>query len=183
MAASYERYFNQQVAAAVSNFGTDVTAAAGLTVDDYYDAIFALELASVPGPYFCMLAPVQVANLQESLRAEGGAVQFMPATAEMLQIKGQGYVGDLLGVSIFKSSDVTTAAGDREGGMWGLGALAYKTGSMQAPIGATVTSPNSEIVVEFNRNAAAGITEIVGNAYLGVGLIEDARGVGLNSDA
>lgn len=183
MAASYERYFNQQVAAAVSTLGTDVTAAAGLTVDDYYDAIFTLELASVPGPYFAMLAPVQVANLQESLRAEGGAVQFMPATAEMLQIKGQGYVGDLLGVSIFKSSDVTTAAGDREGGMWGLGAFGYKTGTMQTPIGAVVTSPNSEIVVEFNRNAAAGITEIVGNAYLGVGLIEDARGVGLNSDA
>ena len=107
----------------------------------------------------------------------------MPATAEMISIKGQGYVGEFLGESIFKSSDVTTAAGDREGGMWGAGCLGNKTGTMRAPIGATVTSPNSEIVVEFNRNAAAGITEIIGNAYLGVGLIEDARGVGLNSDA
>lgn len=183
MAASYERYFNQQVAAAVSTLGTDVTAAAGLTLDDFYDAMFVLQLASVPGPYFALLAPVQVNDLMESLRAEAGAVSLMPATAEMLSIKGQGYVGEFLGVSIFKSSDVSTAGGDREGALWGGGCFGYKTGTMRAPIGAVVTSPNSEIVVEFNRNAAAGITEIIGNAYLGVGLIEDARGCGLNSDA
>jgi len=184
MAGEYEKYFNQLVCAAVATFGSDVgSSGVDMSVDDYFDALFSLELASVPGPYFCLLAPVQLANLQESLRAEGGAVQWMPATSAMLQIKGQGYAGEFLGVSVFKSSDVTTTAGNRDGGMWGIGALGYKTGSMAPPIGAVVTSPNSEIVVEFNRNAAAGITEIVGNAYCGVGLIEDARGVGIVTDA
>ena len=182
MAGEYERYFNGLAAAAVANFGTDVgNTAVAMSVDDYYDAIFALEVANVPGGYFCLLAPVQLANLQESLRAEGGAVQWMPATAEMLSIRGQGYAGTFLGVDVFRSSDVTTTLGARDGGMWGPGALAYKTGTMRPPIGAVVTSPNSEIVVEFNRNAAAGITEIVGHAYVGVGLIEDDRGIGITT--
>ena len=185
MAWGYEAWFNGLVGTAVTGFTTDVgSTGVDMSVDDYYDAIFTLELASVPGPFYCLLAPRQLADLQNSLRAEAGAVQFMPATADMLKIKwGEGYAGEFLGVSIIKSSFVNTTATDEEGGMWGLGAVGYKTGTVRPPIGAAVTSVDSEIVVEFERQAASGVTQIVGNGYAGVAIIEDARGVGIVTDA
>ena len=185
MAWGYDRWFNGLVATTVATFGTDVGGATvDMSVDDYYDAIFTLELAVVPGPFYCLLSPNQLANLQNSLRAEAGAVQFMPATADMLKIKwGEGYAGEFLGVSIIKSSFVVSGGGSDNGGMWGLGAIGYKTGTVRPPIGAAVTSVDSEIIVEFNREAASGLTQIVGQGYAGVGLLEDARGVGIVTDA
>lgn len=184
MVGGYEQYFNLLAAAAINTFTTSVGATTvDMTVDDYYDAVFALEVASVPGPYFCLLAPTQLANFQESLRAEGGAAQWMPATADMLQIKGQGYAGNFLGVDIYKSDKIIEdGSGDAHGGMWGLGALGYKTGTVLSPMGGFVTSPGSEIVVEFERVAHAATTEIVGHAYLGLSVLEDARGVQIVTD-
>lgn len=184
MVGGYEQYFNILAALAVGSLTTSVGAAGvDMTVDDFYDAMFALEIASVPGPYWCLLSPDQIANFQESLRAEGGAAQYMPATAEMLQIKGQGYAGNFLGVDIFKSDKVfVDGAGDAHGGMWGLGCMAYKTGTVVNPTGGFVTSPGSEIVVEFERNANEATTEIVGHGYLGLSVIEDARGVQIVTD-
>jgi hypothetical protein len=184
MVGSYEQYFNTLAATAIATLPSSVgTAGVDMSVDDFYDAMFALEVGSVPGPYYCLLSPTQVANFQESLRAEGGAAQFMPATAEMLQIKGQGYAGNFLGVDIFKSSKVVLdGAGDNHGGMWGLGCVGYKTGNMANPLGGFVTSPNSEIVVEFERVAVTATTVIVGHAYLGMSVLESARGVQIISD-
>ena len=163
----YEQFFNLLAAAAINTIPT-IVGAAGVdcSVDDFYSAIFSLEIASVPGPYTCLLSPTQFANFQESLRAEGGAAQWMPATAAMLEIKGQGYMGDFLGVSVYKSDKVLVdGAGDAHGGMWGLGAMGYKTGTVVNPLGGFVTSPGSEIVVEFERVAASATTQIVGHGY------------------
>ena len=184
MVGGYEQYFNSLSAAAINTFTTTVGAAGvDMTVDNYYDAVFALEVASVPGPYFCLISPTQLANFQESLRAEGGAAQWMPATADMLQIKGQGYAGNFLGVDIYKSDKILEdGAGDAHGGMWGLGALGYKTGTVVNPLGGFVTSPGSEIGVEFERQAASATSEIVGHAYLGLSVLEDARGVQIVTD-
>jgi hypothetical protein len=184
MVGGYEQFFNLLAAAALNTLPT-IVGAAGVdcSVDDFYSAIFALEIASVPGPYTCLLSPTQFANFQESLRAEGGAAQWMPATADMLQIKGQGYMGDFLGVSVYKSDKVLVdGAGDAHGGMWGLGAMGYKTGTVINPLGGFVTSPGSEIVVEFERVAASATTQIVGHGYLGLSVLEAARGVQIRTD-
>jgi len=184
MVGGYEQFFNTLVAGAINTLPTIVGAAGvDMSVDDYYDAVFALEVASVPGPYYCLLSPTQLANFQESLRAEGGAAQWQPATAAMLQIKGQGYQGNFLGVDIYRSDKVLTdGGGDDHGGMWGLGALGYKTGSVVNPVGGFVTSPGSEIVVEFERVAAAATTQIVGHGYVGLSVLEAARGVQIRTD-
>lgn len=184
MVGGYEQYFNILAGAAINTLATSVGAAGvDMSVDDFYDAMFALEIASVPGPYTCLLSPNQLANLQDSLRAEGGAAQYMPATADMLMIKGQGFQGSFLGIDIYRSDKVLVdGAGDAHGGMWGLGCMGYKTGAVQNPLGGFVTSPNSEIVVEFERVAAAATTVIVGHGYLGLSVLEDARGCQIVTD-
>lgn len=184
MVGGYDQYFNELAAAAINTLPTVVgSAGVDMSTDDFYDAIFALEAASVPGPYYCLLNPVQIGNLQESLRGEAGAAQFMPATAEMLKIRPQGYQGNFLGVDIYRSDKVVVdGGGDAHGGMWGLGCMGFKSGTMANPLGGVVTSPGGEIVVEFERTAAAATTSIVGHAYLGLSVIEGARGVQLRTD-
>ena len=185
MVGAYNQYFNSLAGAAIATF-TSVVGTAGVdtSVDDYYDAIFALETSSVPGDYYCLLNPVQWANLQESLRGAAGAVSFMDATEEALRIKGQGFMGSFLGVDIFRSDKVVVdGAGDAHGGMWGYGALGFKTGAAANPIGAgAVISPDGSIVVEFERVSAAATTQIIGSAYVGLSILEDARGVQIRSD-
>jgi len=184
MVGGYEQWFNILACNAINTLTTTVGAAGvDMTVDDFYDAMFALEIASVPGPYTALLSPDQLANFQDSLRAEGGAAQYMPATADMLQAKGQGYQGSFLSIDIYRSDKVVIdGAGDAHGGMWGLGAMGYKTGSVVNPLGGFVTSPGAEIVVEFERVANAATTQIVGHGYVGLSVLEDARGVQIISD-
>ena len=154
-----------------------------MSVDDFYDAVFALEIASANTPFVCLLSPDQLANFQESLRAEAGAAQWMPATAAMLQAKGQGYMGAFLGVDVYKSDKVVIdGGGDAHGGMWSLGCMGYKTGSAAAPMGGTVISPSGEITVEFDRVAAEATTQIIGTGYVGLSVLEDARGVQIRTD-
>ena len=183
MVGEYEACFMDLVADAGEGASTDVgTSGADMSVDDFYDAVFQLEISNAPGPYYALLKPRQVADLQESLRAEGGALQYTAAAADMLQAKGQGFVGSLLGVEIFKSERGDASGGNVHGCMWGLGAFGYKTGTPVMPPGATVVSPNSEIVVEFQRNASTATTEVVGHAYLGLSVLEQGRLVGIVTD-
>ena len=181
----YEAAFMTAVGTAIATASTNVgSSGVDMSVDDFYDAVFQLELGSVPGPWFCLLAPRQLADFQESLRAEGGSTAFNPATAEMLKIKGQGYVGDFAGVSIHKSSRVTDNSTNYEGAMWGVDALGYKTGNVRPVPGAIMTSPDREVVVEFSRGAgaSAGYTQIIGHAYFGMAVLEQARIVGIVTD-
>jgi hypothetical protein len=188
MVASYDGYFNEIYAAAGATATTNVgTSGVDMSHDDYMDAIFTLELGSVPGPYFAALHPRQFADWQESLRAEGGALAFSPATAEMLAIRGQGYAGDFLGVSIFKMSDITEAGGNKEGFMYGAGAFGYKVAIVDQRsmlgAGAAVAVRVDEILVEVFRNPTSATTTVMGNAWVGLSVKEDARIVGIVTDA
>jgi len=184
MAASLESYFNSLIATQIALAGTDVgLAAAAMTVDDFYDGVFFLEGGSAaggagaPGPFTAMLAPVQISNFQNSLRSESGAVSLSPATQDMLSIAGQGLVGEFMGVRLFKSTYVTSGGGSRHGAMWGAGALGYKIAVVTPQIGAgsAVVVRQDELVVEITRDASSATTEVVGNAYLGCAILEQAR--------
>jgi hypothetical protein len=168
------------------------TAVAGSTgvdmsVDDFYSAQFALTLASVPGPYICVLHPRQLADFQSSLRAEYGATQFVMATQEMLNIKGQGMAGSFNGVEVYSSSRVPTAnaGADRAGAMFGYGAVGYVEGSPFPIVGApgVVTPAGSPVVVEFDRVIGGGTTSILASYYLGIGKLQDSMGVSIITDA
>ena len=130
------------------------------------------------------LHPRQLADFQASLRAEAGPSQFVAATQEMLNIKGQGFAGTLYGVDVFKSSFVPTAnaGADYLGMMIAPGAIGLATGTAAPVMGSETIVPQSPIVVEFERDASNGSTIIVGSAFVGVGEIDDAKGVGILSD-
>lgn len=163
------------------------TSGVNLSVDDFMDAIYTLEQNSVPGPYVCVLHPVQLTDLQNSLRGETGPLQFVSATQEMISAKGQGYVGSFCNVDIYSSSLVPTAnaGSDRASGMWGRGAIGYADGSMSEIIGAGgIQLPvGTKIAVEFERDSAAAFTYVTGNYYVGMAELQDTMGVSIITDA
>ncbi len=183
MVKESERYFDGTVATAVATASTNVgTSGVDMTHDDFVDGIYQLELNSVPGPYFSMLHQRQLADWQESLRGEGGALQFQQATAAMLAIKGDNFVGEFLGVGNWVSADVTASGGNREGGMWGFGAIGYKIGIPVIRFGDVIRPASGPLAVEFQRDASAALTEIIGHFYSGVSVIEQDRLVGIVTD-
>ena len=188
MVASYDGYFNETYAITGATAATVVgSTAVDFSHDDYMDAIFTLELNSVPGPFFAAMHPRQFADWQESLRAEGGALMFSPATAEMLSIRGQGFAGSFLGVSIFKMSDIQESGVDKQGFMYGQGALGYKVaivdGRAQLGAGTAIAVRMDELYVEIRRSPTTASVDVIGNAWLGMAVKEQARIVGMHTDA
>lgn len=183
---SADMTFQTALADVTDGFANNVgTTTVDLSLDNFYDAVYQLESQSVPGPYLCMLHPVQYADFQNSLRAEAGAIQFMPATAEALSIRGPGFKGSFAGCEIFVSSKVPTANGgaDRAGAMWGRGAVGYKDATPLAAQGAGLSVSAGPVMIEFERDAGYALTKVVSNYYFGVGIIEDLRGVSIITDA
>lgn len=172
----------------IDNFATTSgTTGVDLTTDDWFDAMFNLEQNIVPGPYSAILFPTQYTDLQSSLRSEGGAVQFMPATADQLSLRGPGFKGSYLGVDIWTSDSVVTANGgaDSAGCMMGMGAIGYAEasarGQMPGSIAASVPAA-SPVYAEFARTADPGISRIIAHAFVGVIECEDLRGVSIITD-
>ena len=111
-------------------------------------------------------------------------MQFMPGTAEQLAIKGPGYQGNLLGVDIFSSDSISTSGGNRVGAMFGPGCVAYVEASARAAMPGSIAAPSqSPVYAEFVRAGDPGISRVVGHAFVAVGLLENARGVNITTDA
>lgn len=165
------------------------TSGVNMSYADFEDAVHTCERANVPGPLMAVLAEVQVPDLQKSIGLLGGAVQYKQATQEMLDAKGQGYIGRLLNVDLFKSSKCPTAnsGADRVGAVFGRGAIAYGAGNPRRISqfgGQIVFGPGqTPIMVEFDRDAKGGMTDIVGSAFNGVTLMQDAMGCKIVTDA
>ena len=179
MGMSFERYFNGLVGTAAATATQNVGSAAAMSVNDFYDAMAQLELDAVPGPYYLLLHNAQYSAFQASLRSEAGAVSFIAADSDMLNMVGPGLKGDFLGVSIFTSNDVTQAAGKKEGAMFGAGAFGYMSGAPDARsflgAGDVVQTQDGLITVEIAREPGQALTKIVGNAYCGLSVIEQDR--------
>ena len=186
MSGAYEQGFNILLANVLDDWTTDaVDSSAPMTADDAYDGTYQLELNSVPGPWYAALHPRQSTHLRASIRAEVGPAQFMDATQEMLNTKGQGLMGIWLGVEWHKMSDILSASSKRQGAIWGQGALGYAHGNPNLPTnaGSQIRQIGQQVFVEIQRDASAALSEVVGNAYVGVAILEQARGYGLITSA
>lgn len=187
MAGSYEASFADKTADAIDDFTNTVgSASTQLSVDDFFSAIFQLEKAAsnkgALAPFAAILHPVALTELQDSLRNEtGNAISYMSATQEMLMAKGPGFVGNLLGVDVYKSSYVNDAGGAYKSAMFGVGALAYADGVPASLPGAAQSMQMGKVLVEMEREGAKALTAIIGHAYLGLAVIDDDRGVLINS--
>ena len=188
MAGSYEAYFADLTAAAIATFGTSAgNTGAAFTVDGMLDGIFELEKADsnrgVPGPFAAVLHPKQLTQLQDDLRNESNSIfAYSPASLEAISAKGPGYVGRFLNVDLYTSSYIeTSGGGDLQGGLFGVGALGYGTGVPRDMPGASDFMAMGDLVVEFSRDTATASTIVMGHCYLGIGVLDDNRGVKLLS--
>jgi hypothetical protein len=170
------------IATAGSAFINNVgTSGAALTVTNIFSAIAQLESVSAPGPFLAVISPKQLSDFQSSLRAETGALQWVPATPEMMAIKGQGYAGSYLGIDFFVTSRVITSGADKLGFLISYGAIGYADGT-PAPIvgaGGLVMPAGSKMVVELGRSIEGAITKVIGNWYCGFAELQDSMGVGI----
>ena len=172
------------ITTAGSTFTTSVgTSGAALTVTNIFSAIAALEGQSCPGPFLAVVSPKQLTDFQSSLRSETGALQWIPATAELLAIKGQGYAGTYLGIDFFVSSKCVTSGVDKLGFVISYGAIGYADGT-PAPImgsGGVIYPMGTKMYVEMGRAPENAITKIIGNYYVGVAELQDLMGVQLTT--
>lgn len=186
MANAYVLRVTDLVCSAAEGFTADVTAATTMDVDAFVSGMAQLEQSSVPGPYYSILHHNQWTELQSSLRGETGAVAYAPATYEQIQMRGPGYVGNVLGVDVYSTSSVTDDGTHYNGSMYGLGGIAYVEASprqaMPGSMAALVTPAGSPVYVEFDRQGDPGLTQVIGHAFCQVAILEDARGVGILSD-
>ena len=188
IAGSYETRFAELTGAAAASFTTTAGAnTTTLSVDDFFDAIFALEQASsgagATGPYACVLAAKALTELQDSLRNEtGNAVSRMQSSMDMLQAKGENFAGNLFGCDVYRSAHVNeNASAGFDNFMISPMALGFVDGIPSGVQGSSDLMSMGKVVVEFDRRPMSASTYIVGHAYLGLGIIEDARGVKLLS--
>jgi len=179
--------FNSLSATPAGSTGVD------LSVDSVYDAAFTLNsagvMATADAPLTMVLHPTAINDFRTSLRSESGAIQYVPATAEMLATRGPGFQGTWNGIEIWQSDSCPTinAGADRSGAMFGKGAFAYTMAPVSALQGhipsANVLVDAGTVIVENSRDADNGLTKAVATMYPAVSEVEDARGVEIVSDA
>lgn len=176
--------------AAFANLAGNVgTSGADMTVDDFFDAIYYLNLKNNPGQLSAVLHNQQVNDLIESIRGEGGPMQWRADAQGMLQTAGVGFRGQFAGVAVYQSDSVATAnsAADRAGAMFSQGCYAYTLADVSSmdpmvnPADIVVATP--EMFVERVRDGANGLTSFIANAYPAVAEAEDLRGVRITTDA
>lgn len=183
ISASYEKLFADLTGATVAGF-TVVKGATGAanTVAHLLEAIQGLEAAATnvgaPGPYVALLHPKQWADIQDDILAQStGILQFIPASYEAISAKGSHYKGSFMGVEIYVSSHITNDGVDHLGALFAPGAIGFANGMPMALPGAVEVMEMGEVLIEMDRDATKALTRVVGHAYLGMSIIDDARGV------
>lgn len=176
------------IAALSSSFTRSVgSSGVDMSVDDFFDADILLNLANVPAEgRLAVLHGRQIGDLRLSLRAEGGAIQYEPTTAEMLKAKGPGLVGRFLGYDMFQSSKCPDAnsGADHAGMMVGPGAIGVARGTRAPMIGdaGQAIPAGTPVWIGFERDESGALTKVVGNMYAGVGILQDDAGVAVITD-
>ena len=178
-----------QVALYANLAGNVGTSGADLSVDDFFDAIYYLNLQNNPAGFSAVLHPQQINDLIESVRSEAGPMQWRADAQGLLTAPGVGFRGQFAGVAVYQSDSVPTAnaGADRQGAMFGPEAFAYTlapVASMDPMVNpADILVATSEIFVERSRDAANGMSSLIANCYPGTAEAEDLRGVKITTDA
>lgn len=179
----YARTLLSMIANITDGFTASVTATSTLTLSDFNAAVGKLITASAPAPYLAVLHGKQWGELRSDINENaGGSVAFDPATPELLRVKGSGFQGTLNGVDIFVCEYVPSSGGDRKGAIMAADAIVWADGAPAANLPGQI-SLGGKVLLEQDRNASAGLTQLTGTAFIGVAMGLDSRGVTLNSDA
>lgn len=186
MAMSAEARINEIICATFDNATTSKgSSGASLTVASWLEALYALEEANNGSPMSCVLKNKAFTQLQAALRTENNNfLAYSASTEAMASAKAQGYAGELLGVSIYRSDYVQEDSSTLNwvSAMFSQNAVGYATGSPElVGVASEFRAAGSPLVVEFERNGKSGISSIIGHLYCGASILEDDRIVKLIS--
>ena len=160
--------------------------AADLTIANFLNALYHLQEKSNNPPFHAVLKPSQFNHLQKALRSENNNfLSYSPNTREMANAKPQGYCGEFLGVEVYKSSRVVETADTLgwHGAMFAKEGIGYGIGSPSSLVGSDteICPAGSPVVISFQRDESAGLSEIVGHLYCGAAILQQDMVVGITT--
>jgi|TARA_R100000231_G_C5317755_1_gene162432 N4-gp56 family major capsid protein len=165
---SIARKIDADLSALFTGFSTERGGGAGneLTVQDLFEAAADLRTANAPAPYYGVFHPKQIFNVKKSLTNT-----FVGRDTELSnEAMRSGFVGNIAGIQIFESSNVSVDGSDDSiGGVFSQDALALAM--MQ------------DLKIESQRDASLRADELVATAVFGVSEIHDSYGVKLTADS
>lgn len=174
------------LAGLVGNFATTVGASGvNATLENVLDAVAALEIAAVEGPYLGCIHPRQWHDIvKDAALNSGGAIQFSQSASNMVEaMKGLGYKGQALGVDWYTTLDVTSDGTNRAGGIFGRGALGWAAGPIPIDPELPQAAVGPYVMLEKDRTPTTASTAWVMHSNVGVGELIDLCGVSLITDA
>ena len=171
-----------------SGFSTSVgSSAVDMSFELLEDAEFSLTQALASGALYAILKPKAFNEFRRSLRTAGGAVQYMPATAAAATASGVGEHGTWGPFRLFSCDEVGTNGGVDyfEQAVFAEGALQYQM-IPGAQIAAAIPSNVEKVVaadhvITLDYSQANGLVTMLGEMFLGVSELEDARGIEIRS--
>lgn len=162
---------------------TGGTSGQDLEAADVLAALGTAEVGNLTGPFMGVVHGQQWADLMLDLGlSASGAIQYMPATAELVQFRGEAFKGSFLGVDFFAINRVNSNGTDRLGAIFGPNAVLWADATPQ------IDDPSSQMVIggrvlfERERDARARETAWVSSVNIGVS-IGLQNGLTLGSDA
>lgn len=180
--SGYTRALLLQIINIIDGFTLTQTATSTLTAEDFLAA--KAKLGAVPGSRLAVLHSKSFGELERDigLNAGGGHV-FNPATQEMINKVGSGFVGSWAGVEIFVTDDVISSGGDRKNAILAPGAICWADGEPVSDGLPTQMMVGGKVLVDLERQGGKFQSRLIANGLLGSAMGIDARGVTLNSDA
>jgi len=170
----------QSLTGSVGSTGVDMSAS------DFFAAQQTMQSRLVEEEVVCHLHQEQFNNLQTDIRGEVGPWQLVPATQDMLSLKGSNFKGILNGIALWTSNQAPDANGglDHGGAMHGLSAIAYGTGSPRPVVvrGGRILAPGGVIYTDIDTDLDKAEDSLVTNGFYGVSVREADRGVKIITD-
>lgn len=156
------------------------------SIDDVYDALFALRAANagVVGA-FGAFKHNSMSEIIASLRGEQGALQFQQATADMLAARGPGFYGALLGIDFYSLDSVIVDTNVNQNFIAAPGAIGYTfaaVGRMLPLLDTNVINSDAMAYTTVKYDDDKGSFRIVARHYPAVSVLNQSRLVGVLSD-
>lgn len=187
VAENIERDYTDLICTAGATATTNVGGGGGVdaTVDDLYDAIYQLRASNAQGPYTGVFAHNSFNELIGSLRGETGALQFQPATAELLAARGPGFQGSLLAVDLYSVDSVVEDTNVNQNFVFAAGGIGYTYAAVDriaqfVDRRIVVQDAMSMVTMTFEHLKRA--LEIIGVHYPAVSVMQQAMLVGVTTD-
>ena len=152
-----------------------------LTVDDIYDAKFALNVLHNTGKLAFVGHGKQLNEFEESLRGEKGVVERLPQSQDVItSMNGQGLKFGWGNIDFYQSDSTNTSGGDYIGGMFSHGAFSHTFAptSLIDPLMINqqdIVLQTPDLFVERVRDGDNSMTRFVINAWPAAAEAEDER--------